>query len=50
VPHDGRYDRAPMLHAVNLFDLAYKCAEVVSTAEAIGLIEAMAAPAKVAAA
>lgn len=44
VPHDGCYDRAPMLHAINLFDMAYKYAEVVSTAEAVEMINSMAAP------
>ncbi|MCO5090598.1 isochorismatase family protein [Bosea sp. (in: a-proteobacteria)] len=34
VPHDACYDRSPTSHAVNLFDMASKYADVVSTAEA----------------
>jgi nicotinamidase-related amidase len=42
VPHDACYDRSPVSHAVNLFDMASKYAEVVSTPEAIALLESMA--------
>jgi maleamate amidohydrolase len=42
VPHDGCYDRAPVCHAVNLFDIASKYADVVSTTEAIAMLKAMA--------
>lgn len=41
VAHEGCYDRAPMLHAVNLFDIASKYAEVASTADAIAMLQAM---------
>jgi nicotinamidase-related amidase len=34
VPHDACYDRSPTSHAVNLFDMGAKYADVVSTAEA----------------
>lgn len=35
VPHDAVYDRSQVSHAVNLFDMSEKYAEVMSTAEAI---------------
>ena len=35
VPHDCVYDRSAMSHAVNLFDMSEKYADVVTTAEAI---------------
>ena len=35
VPHDAVYDRSPTVHAVNLFDMAQKYADVVSTADAL---------------
>jgi nicotinamidase-related amidase len=35
VPHDAVYDRSPTAHAVNLFDMNAKYADVMSTAEAI---------------
>jgi maleamate amidohydrolase len=35
VPHDAVYDRSATSHAVNLFDMASKYADVVSTDEAI---------------
>jgi isochorismate hydrolase len=35
VPHDGVYDRSAVSHAVNLFDMSEKYADVVTTAEAI---------------
>jgi maleamate amidohydrolase len=38
VPHDAVYDRSPTVHAVNLFDMAQKYADVMTTAE---LIEAL---------
>lgn len=31
IPHDAVYDRSPTVHAVNLFDMAQKYADVVST-------------------
>jgi nicotinamidase-related amidase len=39
VPHDAVYDRSPTVHAVNLFDMAQKYADVVSTAEAVKLLQ-----------
>ena len=41
VPHDACYDRSTFCHAVNLFDMASKYADVVSTHEAIALLESM---------
>ena len=38
VPHDAVYDRSATSHAVNLFDMASKYADVVSTAEVIDLL------------
>jgi maleamate amidohydrolase len=38
VPHDAVYDRSPTVHAVNLFDMAQKYADVTSTAEVIGAL------------
>ena len=35
VPHDAVYDRSPTVHAVNLFDIAQKYADVASTDEVI---------------
>ncbi len=35
VPHDAVYDRSATVHAVNLFDMAQKYADVVSTDDAI---------------
>ncbi|MGH3756460.1 isochorismatase family protein [Actinophytocola sp.] len=35
VPHDACYDRAEVIHQVNLFDIGQKYADVMSTAEAI---------------
>lgn len=43
VPHEGCYDRSPVSHAVNLFDMGSKYAEVVDTTEAIGMLQTMAA-------
>lgn len=44
VPHEGCYDRAPVSHAVNLFDMAAKYAEVLSTEEALGLVRSFKSP------
>jgi nicotinamidase-related amidase len=38
VPHDAVYDRSPTVHAVNLFDMAQKYADVVSTDQALELV------------
>lgn len=35
VPHDAVYDRSPTVHAVNLFDMAQKYADVVTTTEVL---------------
>lgn len=43
VPHDAVFDRSPVSHAVNLFDLAHKYAEVTTTEDAIATIDAVAA-------
>lgn len=43
VPHDAVYDRSRVSHAVNLFDMSYKYADVMSTDEvldALGKIKA----------
>jgi maleamate amidohydrolase len=42
IPHDGVFDRSPVSHAVNLFDLAQKYADVVTTDEAVAILESMA--------
>jgi maleamate amidohydrolase len=39
VPHDAVYDRSPTVHAVNLFDMAQKYADVTSTAEVLGVLQ-----------
>jgi nicotinamidase-related amidase len=39
VPDDAVYDRTPTVHAVNLFDMAQKYADVVSTAQAVKLLQ-----------
>jgi maleamate amidohydrolase len=39
VPHDAVYDRSPTVHAVNLFDMAQKYADVTSTAELLGVLQ-----------
>jgi nicotinamidase-related amidase len=39
VPEDAVYDRGQVSHAVNLFDIANKYADVVPTAEAMQMIE-----------
>jgi len=41
VPHDACYDRSSTSHAVNLFDMASKYADVVSTGEAITALRAL---------
>ncbi len=41
VPHDGVFDRSEISHAVNLFDMASKYAEVLDTSEAISLLRGM---------
>lgn len=41
VPQDAVYDRSPTSHAVNLFDMASKYADVMPTAEAVKLIRAL---------
>ncbi|MGH2835139.1 MAG: isochorismatase family protein [Solirubrobacteraceae bacterium] len=38
VPHDAVYDRSPTVHAVNLFDIAQKYADVASAADVIGML------------
>jgi maleamate amidohydrolase len=38
VPHDAVYDRSPTVHAVNLFDMAQKYADVSTTADVIGAL------------
>lgn len=40
VPHDAVYDRTPTVHQVNLFDLAQKYADVLSTDEVVAQINA----------
>ena len=47
VPHDCVYDRSEVSHAVNLFDMSEKYADVMSSAEAIERLRAI-APADVA--
>jgi maleamate amidohydrolase len=38
VPEDAVYDRSPTAHAVNLFDMAYKYADVLPSADVIALL------------
>ena len=38
VPHDAVYDRSATSHAVNLFDMASKYADVASTAEVLEIL------------
>jgi nicotinamidase-related amidase len=45
VPHDAVYDRSRVAHAVNLFDIAYKYADVTTTDEALGMLGGTAAAA-----
>ena len=42
VPHDAVYDRSPTSHAVNLFDMAQKYADVMSGAECLAALEPVA--------
>jgi maleamate amidohydrolase len=42
VPHDAVYDRSATSHAVNLFDMASKYADVTSTDEALGILRGVA--------
>jgi nicotinamidase-related amidase len=42
VPHDCVYDRSQVSHAVNLFDMSEKYADVMSTEEALGALNAVA--------
>jgi len=41
VPHEGCYDRSPVSHAVNLFDMGSKYAEVVPTTQAIAMLKSV---------
>lgn len=41
VPHDAVYDRSRVSHAVNLFDMASKYADVMSTAECTAALQAL---------
>ncbi|WP_016909000.1 isochorismatase family protein [Streptomyces xiaopingdaonensis] len=41
VPNDAVYDRSPVVHEVNLFDMAQKYADVVSTAELLPRLAAV---------
>jgi len=41
VPHDAVYDRSPTSHAVNLFDMAQKYADVLSAAECLEALAAV---------
>ena len=42
VPHDAVYDRSATSHAVNLFDMASKYADVGSTAEVLAMLKPLA--------
>lgn len=48
VPHDAVYDRSATSHAVNLFDMASKYADVMPTAELVAALERMRPAAKAA--
>ena len=39
VPNDAVYDRSPVVHEVNLFDMAQKYADVMSTDDVLGRLE-----------
>jgi maleamate amidohydrolase len=39
VPHDAVYDRSATSHAVNLWDMASKYADVATTAEVIAMLK-----------
>jgi nicotinamidase-related amidase len=41
VPQDAVYDRSQVSHAVNLFDMASKYADVMSAAELVELLQAL---------
>jgi len=41
VPHDAVYDRSATSHAVNLFDMASKYADVATTADALTMLDAV---------
>lgn len=43
VPHDAVYDRSATSHAVNLFDMAAKYADVMTTDEALATLDPLAA-------
>jgi maleamate amidohydrolase len=45
VPHDAVYDRSATSHAVNLFDMASKYADVGSTAEILDKLRPLRQPA-----
>jgi nicotinamidase-related amidase len=45
VPHDAVYDRSRVSHAVNLFDMASKYADVMSTADCAAALQALPASA-----
>lgn len=44
VPHDAVYDRSATSHAVNLFDMASKYADVASTAEILAALDKLRRP------
>ena len=48
VPHDAVYDRCATSHAVNLFDMAAKYADVSTTAEVLARLQPLALKAKAA--
>lgn len=41
VPHDAVYDRSRVSHAVNLFDMSAKYADVMSTEECVAALAAL---------
>jgi nicotinamidase-related amidase len=41
VPHDAVYDRSELVHKVNLFDMGQKYADVMSTDDALALLDAV---------
>jgi maleamate amidohydrolase len=41
IPEDAVFDRSTVSHAVNLFDMASKYADVMPTAELLGRLEAL---------
>lgn len=43
VPSDAVYDRSPLVHEVNLFDMGQKYADVSTTAELLGSLQAIGA-------